>query len=102
MNEFISYSAFALFAVQFIFAFNFLWSLKKGKVAAQNPWEDNGLEWSLPNPAPHGNWEKIPNVYRAPYEFSAPEAGDADFLPQHKKLPTDRDPVPATLPATGH
>jgi cytochrome c oxidase subunit I len=102
MNEFISYSAFALFAVQFIFMFNFLWSLKKGKVAAQNPWEDNGLEWSLPNPAPHGNWERIPNVYRGPYEFSAPEAGDADFLPQNLKLPTDRDPVPATLPATGH
>ncbi|MGH7521521.1 MAG: cytochrome c oxidase subunit I [Gemmatimonadales bacterium] len=102
MNEFISYSAFALFAVQFLFMFNFLWSLKKGKVALQNPWNDNGLEWSLPNPAPHGNWAPaVPNVYRGPYEFSAPEAGDADFLPQTKKLPSDRDPVPATLPG-GH
>jgi len=40
-------------------------------------------------------------VYRGPYEFSSPEAGSADFLPQNLKLPTDRDPVPATLPA-GH
>jgi hypothetical protein len=40
-------------------------------------------------------------VYRGPYEFSAPEAGDTDFLPQTKKLPTDRDPVPAQIPA-GH
>jgi cytochrome c oxidase subunit 1 len=102
MNEFISYSAFALFAVQFIFAFNFLWSLKAGKKAGMNPWEDNGLEWSLPNPAPHGNWAPaVPNVYRGPYEFSAPEAGNADFLPQHVKLPADRDPVPAPLPG-GH
>ncbi|HEY3219173.1 MAG TPA: cbb3-type cytochrome c oxidase subunit I [Gemmatimonadales bacterium] len=102
LNVFISYSAFALFAVQFLFAFNFLWSLKFGKKAPQNPWEDNGMEWSLPNPAPHGNWEKTPNVYRGPYEFSAPEAGDKDYLPQYTKLPTDRDPVPAPLPAGGH
>ncbi len=101
LNVFISYSAFALFAVQLIFAFNFLWSLKFGKKAPQNPWDDNGMEWSLPNPAPHGNWEKTPKVYRGPYEFSAPEAGDKDYLPQYVKLPTDRDPVPAPLPA-GH
>src|SRR3989454_3073225 len=92
---------YVLFAVQSLFAFNFLWSLKFGKKAPQNPWEDNGLEWSLPNPAPHGNWApKTPNVYRGPYEFSAPEAGDKDYLPQYTKLPTDRDPVPAPLPAT--
>jgi cytochrome c oxidase subunit I len=101
LNVFISYSAFALFAVQALFAFNFLWSLKFGKKAPQNPWDDNGLEWSLPNPAPHGNWERAPNVYRGPYEFSSPDAGDKDFLPQHVKLPTDRDPVPAPVPA-GH
>src|SRR6266566_360436 len=101
LNVFISYSAFALFAVQILFAFNFLWSLKFGKKAPQNPWDDNGMEWSLPNPAPHGNWERTPNVYRGPYEFSAPEAGDKDFLPQYVKLPTDRDPVPAPAPA-GH
>jgi cytochrome c oxidase subunit I len=102
LNEFISYSAFALFAVQFLFMFNFLWSLKFGKKAPQNPWDDNGLEWSLPNPAPHGNWDRAPNVYRGPYEFSSPDAGDKDYLPQYTKLPTDRDPVPATLPASGH
>jgi cytochrome c oxidase subunit 1 len=101
LNEFITIAAFALFAVQFIFAFNFLWSLKKGKKATQNPWDDNGLEWSTPNPAPHGNWERIPNVYRGPYEFSSPETPNSDFLPQHVKLPTDRDPVPAPPPGAG-
>jgi cytochrome c oxidase subunit I len=102
LNEFISYAAFALFAIQFLFAFNFLWSLKFGQKAPQNPWDDNGMEWSLPNPAPHGNWDKTPNVYRGPYEFSAPEAGDKDFLPQYVKLSTDRDPAPAPVPAAGH
>jgi len=102
LNVFISYAAFALFTVQALFVFNFLWSLKFGKKAPQNPWNDNGMEWSLPNPAPHGNWERTPNVYRGAYEFSSPEAGDKDFLPQFVKLPTDRDPVPAPVPAAGH
>jgi len=93
LNTFISYAAFGLFATQLIFAVNFLWSLKRGKKAEQNPWQDNGLEWSLPSPAPHGNWDRPPNVYRGPYEFSAPEAGNADFLPQHVKLATDKEPA---------
>src|SRR5207245_1898415 len=56
MREFISISAFLLFATQLIFFVNFWWSLLQGKKAEQNPWHDNGLEWSLPAPAPHGMW----------------------------------------------
>ena len=99
LNEFISISAFALFAVQAIFALNFILSLKWGKKAPQNPWEDNGLEWSLPAPAPHGNWETVPTVYRGPYEFSSPQVPE-DYLPQYRKLPTDREP--ARTPVAGH
>ncbi len=99
MNEFISISAFCLFAVQIIFLVNFWYSLFKGKKAPQNPWEDNGLEWSLPSPAPHGNWVTVPAVYRGPYEFSSPQVAE-DYLPQYKKLPTDREP--AAAPVAGH
>jgi cytochrome c oxidase subunit 1 len=99
MNRFISYSAFLLFAVQIIFFVNFWWSMFKGKKAALNPWDDNGLEWTLPSPAPHGNWETPPTVYRGPYEFSAPGVSE-DYLPQNRKLPTDREP--ALAPAAGH
>jgi cytochrome c oxidase subunit 1 len=103
LNQFISISAFLLFAVQAIFAANFLISLWRGKRAEQNPWEDNGLEWSLPSPAPHGNWERVPTVYRGPYEFSAPEApAGRDYLPQYEKLPTDREPATTMAPAAGH
>jgi cytochrome c oxidase subunit 1 len=99
MNEFISISAFLLFATQLIFFVNFWWSLRSGKPAGLNPWHDNGLEWSLPSPAPHGNWEKVPTVYRGPYEFSSPQASE-DYLPQYTKLPTDREP--ARAPIAGH
>jgi cytochrome c oxidase subunit 1 len=99
MNHFISLAAFALFASQFLFIGNFVWSLFKGKKAEQNPWRDNGLEWTLPNPAPHGNWEKLPTVYRGPYEYSMPGAPD-DWYPQSSKLPNDREPAPA--PSAAH
>src|SRR5256884_2306629 len=99
MRVFITVSAYLLFATQLIFFVNFWWSLFKGKKAPQNPWEDNGLEWSLPAPAPHGNWETVPTVYRGPYEFSSPEVPE-DYLPQYRKLPTDREP--ARAPVAGH
>jgi cytochrome c oxidase subunit 1 len=92
LNTFISVCAFLLFAVQIIFALNFLISLFRGKKAELNPWHDNGLEWTLPSPAPHGNWDRPPTVYRGPYEFSSPEVAE-DYLPQTRKLPTDREPV---------
>ena len=95
MNTFISICAFILFAVQAIFALNFIISLFRGARAPQNPWEDNGLEWTLPNPAPHGNWEQVPTVYRGPYEFSSPDVQE-DYLPQTRKLPTDREPAVLT------
>jgi len=99
MNEFISICAFLLFGSQIIFFANFWWSMFKGEKAPLNPWDDNGLEWTLPSPAPHGNWEKPPTVYRGPYEFSVPGMSE-DFLPQNRKLPTDREPV--LSPASGH
>jgi cytochrome c oxidase subunit 1 len=95
MNQFISVCAFILFAVQAIFALNFIISLFRGPRAPQNPWQDNGLEWTLPNPAPHGNWERVPTVYRGPYEFSSPLV-EEDYLPQTRKLPADREPAVLT------
>ncbi|MGD8866626.1 MAG: cbb3-type cytochrome c oxidase subunit I [Gemmatimonadales bacterium] len=82
MNKFISISAFMLFAAQIPFVINFFWSLSKGERAGENPWRDNGLEWTVPSPPPHGNFAVTPTVYRGPYEYSAPES-EADFLPQN-------------------
>jgi cytochrome c oxidase subunit 1 len=87
LNRFITVSALLLFASQIIFALNFVISWFRGAKAGENPWEDNGLEWTVPSPPPHGNFTAVPTVYHGPYEFSAP--GEAqDYLPQ-------------TRPATG-
>jgi cytochrome c oxidase subunit 1 len=81
MNKFITISAILLFVAQLPFIANFFWSLFRGRKAELNPWQDNGLEWTVPSPPPHGNFAVTPTVYRGPYEFSSPGA-EADFLPQ--------------------
>ena len=92
INVLISISAFLLFASQLIFAVNFIASWFTGKKAGPNPWEDNGLEWTLPSPPPHGNWDVIPTVYRGPYEYSSPLV-EEDFLPQTRKLDAGATPA---------
>ena len=86
MNTFISISAFLLFASQVPLIVNFFWSLWKGKKASDNPWEDNGLEWTAPSPPPHGNFAVTPTVYHGPYEFSSPLVAE-DYLPQNRPVP---------------
>jgi cytochrome c oxidase subunit 1 len=76
-NIMITVAALALFAVQLLYAFNFFWSLARGKKADNNPWQANTLEWSAPSPPPHGNWDGVmPIVHRGPYEYSAPDHDD--------------------------
>ncbi len=87
VNVFISISAFCLGVAQLIFLFNFVWSLFAGKRADRNPWHANTLEWITPSPPPHGNFDKIPTVYRGPYEYSSPEVAE-DWLPQDRRLET--------------
>jgi len=82
-NEFMSVSAWLLALFQLPFIFNFFWSLKKGKaVESDNPWDATTLEWQTPTPPPHGNFTKVPEVYRGPYEYSVPNS-PKDFLSQN-------------------
>jgi cytochrome c oxidase subunit 1 len=81
MNRFITTCVFLLVATQAVYAFNFFWSMFKGEKASANPWNSNGLEWTVPSPPPHGNFAETPIVHRGPYEYSSPES-DTDFLPQ--------------------
>ena len=84
VHVFISIAAFITITAQFLFLFNFFWSLKAGKEAKEeNPWHANTLEWSIPSPPPHDNFGGVePVVYHGPYEFSVPGAAD-DYIPQH-------------------
>jgi cytochrome c oxidase subunit 1 len=69
---------------QFVFLYNFISSLIRGKKAEKNPWKANTLEWTTESPPPHGNWAELPTVYRGPYEYSVPGRAK-DYWPQDEK-----------------
>src|SRR5947209_1413451 len=79
---FVTVAAIITVAVQFVFYFNLVWSLFKGKKASDNPWEATTLEWTTATPPPHDNFAgHVPVVYRGPYEFSVPGAAK-DYVMQ--------------------
>jgi cytochrome c oxidase subunit I len=84
LREFATISLVFMIAFQFVFIFNFFWSLKKGAIAPGNPWRANTLEWTTDETPPgHGNWKDLPTCYRGPYEFSVP-GRDEDYWPQNQ------------------
>jgi cytochrome c oxidase subunit 1 len=75
VQRFISIAAFITISGQLIFLGNFVWSLFKGKRAADNPWEATTLEWITATPPPHDNFGGLtPVVMNGPYEYSVPGA----------------------------
>jgi len=82
LHQFITVAALVVGAAQFIFLFNFFWSLFKGPQASENPWEATSLEWTVPSPPPPGNFPgALPKVYHGAYEYSVPGA-EKDFVMQ--------------------
>ena len=86
INQLITTFAIVGGLIQFIFVFNFFYSIFKGTKATKNPWESNTLEWTTPIERIHGNWPgEIPTVHRWPYDYSKPGA-EKDFIPQTEPL----------------
>jgi cytochrome c oxidase subunit 1 len=86
INQLITTFAIVGGLIQFIFVFNFFYSIFKGTKATKNPWESNTLEWTTPIERIHGNWHgEIPTVHRWPYDYSKPGA-EKDFIPQTEPL----------------
>jgi len=82
LNMFISIAAIIAWFAQFVFLFNFVYSIFRGRRADENPWRSNTLEWTTPVHPGHGNWPgAIPTVYRWPYDYSKPGA-EEDYIPQ--------------------
>jgi cytochrome c oxidase subunit 1 len=82
VHYFITMAAMITITAQFIFLFNFVFSLKFGKKAGENPWNATTLEWVIPSPPPFDNFAgHMPVVYRGPYEFGVPGAKE-DFILQ--------------------
>ena len=86
-NEIMSYSAWLLALAQIPFVINLILTLRQ-KTAVEanpNPWNATTVEWTDTTSPPmgHGNFAKVPVIYRGPYEYSVP--GDStDFTPQTK------------------
>jgi cytochrome c oxidase subunit 1 len=91
LNTFVSIAAILTFVAQFIFLFNFFYSMYRGRKASSNPWKSNTIEWTTPIDPGHGNWPgKIPTVKRWPYDYSKPGAKE-DFIPQHIPLSSTKE-----------
>jgi cytochrome c oxidase subunit 1 len=87
INTFITVSALVMGAFQIIFVINFLHSLRKGPKASQNPWEVGTLEWTIPSPPPHHNYDIIPVVKCGPHELGNPNLRNGrDFQYQTEEL----------------
>jgi len=86
INAVITFFALAGAIFQFIFIFNFFYSIFKGTKASKNPWQANTLEWTTPVERIHGNWPgELPIVHRWAYDYSKPGA-EKDFILQTEPL----------------
>ncbi len=97
LNTFMSVCAILLGLAQLVFVVNLIYSLFWGPASGRNPWKSNTLEWTAASPAPHGNFETTPVVYRGPYEYNFPGAAE-DYLPQTDST----QPQPAGQPVPVH
>ncbi|NEP63047.1 MAG: hypothetical protein F6K31_40085, partial [Symploca sp. SIO2G7] len=51
------------------FLLNILSAWIRGKKAGPNPWQAIGIEWLVPSPPPHENFDEIPIVVSGPYGY---------------------------------
>jgi len=78
-----AWAAVFLGVVQIAFIVNLVWSLRRARQSAANPWEATTLEWATTSPPPHDNFAAPPVVCRGPYDYNVPGAA-AEFLPQNQ------------------
>ena len=78
-NRAVSMGGFFLGTSFVIFLANFIWSWVKGPPAPDNPWGARTLEWQIPSPPPHENFEIPPIVLADPYGYGEPGSVHADL-----------------------
>lgn len=60
---------FILFIGLILMVYNLVRSIKKGDIAPANPWRGVTLEWQIPSPPTHENFDEIPEIKTKPYFF---------------------------------
>ena len=60
----------------------FLWSLRYGALAGNNPWRATGLEWKTTSPPPTDNFPITPIVTEPAYDYGTMDASDTPREPQ--------------------
>ncbi len=78
LNLFISIGGIVQAIAVLIFAYNLIWSLLRGKIAGNDPWDAWTLEWSTSSPPPDYNFATEPVVYsrRPLWDLKHPEDPD--------------------------
>ncbi len=61
--------AFILITGLIMMIYNLVRASKHGEIAPANPWHGVTLEWQIPSPPPHENFDEIPEIKHAPYLF---------------------------------
>ena len=94
MNMISTVGAFILGFSVLMVGYNIAWSLFRGEVAGDNPWNAWTLEWAAPSPPPEHNFERVPPVQsrRPLWDLAHPNQADErprsakmDFCPEKNK-----------------
>jgi cytochrome c oxidase subunit 1 len=51
---------------------NLVYHRRHGAIAPDNPWHGVTLEWQIPSPPPHENFDEVPTITHDPYVFEHP------------------------------
>ncbi|GAC1541796.1 MAG: hypothetical protein NVS2B7_14640 [Herpetosiphon sp.] len=61
-----------------LFVWNVLYSLRRGEIAGDNPWNAWTLEWATTSPPPHHNFDQVPPIHghRPLWDLAHPDNAD--------------------------
>lgn len=61
--------AFILISGLILMIYNLVVGARRGPIAPANPWKGSTLEWKIPSPPPHENFDEIPEITSRPYLY---------------------------------
>lgn len=94
LNMVSTVGAFILGFSVLMLACNIIWSLRRGEIAGDNPWNAWTLEWATASPPPEHNFERVPPVHgrRPLWDLAHPDQTDEpaaapkpDFCPEKNR-----------------